>query len=100
MRGLSPELDALMTEVGYGRVLARPGLSLATREVVTAAALAGADRPRQLRAHLEGCLRVGVTEMELHEVLRALGGAGAPARREFQRELAGAAQTVSRQGGR
>lgn len=99
MHGLAPELDALMTEVGYGRVLARPGLAVAAREVVTAAALVGAERPRQLRAHLEGCLRVRVTETELRQILRALPGAGAAARREFRRELADAILSVHPRGG-
>jgi 4-carboxymuconolactone decarboxylase len=73
LRHSSPELDSLMLEWGYGRVLSRPGLSAARREALTFAALLGVDRPRQLRAHMDGCLNLGVEAGELKAILADLG---------------------------
>ncbi len=70
MRALSPELEALMMDVGYGRVLSRPGLDLASRELVTVAALVAGTWPRQLRSHLEGAERAGVPRRELRARLQ------------------------------
>jgi 4-carboxymuconolactone decarboxylase len=61
VRALHPELDRWMVEHGYGRVLGRPGLDLATRELCIAALLATWDAPRQLHSHLRGALNAGAS---------------------------------------
>lgn len=66
---LHPELDRWVVEHGYGRVLGRPGLSLATRELCIVALLAVWNAPRQLHSHLLGALHAGA---EAHEVAAAL----------------------------
>jgi 4-carboxymuconolactone decarboxylase len=62
---LHPELDRWMVEHGYGRVLGRPRLPLATRELCIAALLATWDAPRQLHSHLRGALNAGAPEPEV-----------------------------------
>lgn len=56
---LHPDLDAWMVGGGYGRVLGRPALDLATRELCNVALLAVWRAPRQLHSHLWGALNVG-----------------------------------------
>jgi 4-carboxymuconolactone decarboxylase len=59
---LHPELDRWMVEEGYGRVLGRPGLDLATRELCVVALLVVWDAPRQLHSHLLGARNAGATD--------------------------------------
>jgi 4-carboxymuconolactone decarboxylase len=54
VRGLHPDFEGWMVAGGYGRVIGRPGLDLATRELCIAALLAAWDAPRQLHSHLRG----------------------------------------------
>jgi 4-carboxymuconolactone decarboxylase len=83
VRALHPDLAVWMVEQGYGRVLSRSGLSARERELVTVAALAGLDWPRQLVSHLLGARRVGAGDAEIEDALRlgaTLGGARSRAR--------------------
>jgi 4-carboxymuconolactone decarboxylase len=66
---LHPDLDRWMVEEGYGRVLGRPGLDLATRELCIAALLAVWDAPRQLHSHLRGARNAGATDAEIGAAL-------------------------------
>jgi 4-carboxymuconolactone decarboxylase len=59
VQALHPDLAVYMVEHGYGRVLARAGLSARERELLTVAALAALGWERQLISHLLGSLRVG-----------------------------------------
>ncbi|HEX5871745.1 MAG TPA: carboxymuconolactone decarboxylase family protein, partial [Longimicrobium sp.] len=59
VRGLHPDVDGWMVTGGYGRVIGRPGLDLATRELCIAALLAVWNVPRQLHSHLRGALNAG-----------------------------------------
>jgi 4-carboxymuconolactone decarboxylase len=69
VRGLHPELDDWMVTGGYGRVIGRPALALATRELCIAALLAVWNVPRQLHSHLRGALNAGAP---MGEVERAV----------------------------
>ena len=60
IRDLHPLLDDWMIVEGYGKVLSRPGLDLARRELCIVAACAAAAQDRQLHSHLHGALNVGV----------------------------------------
>lgn len=71
-RELSPELARWMVVEGYGKVLARPGLDLATRELAIIAVLAVKRRPRQLHSHLRGALRIGVARERIERLFSAL----------------------------
>lgn len=59
VRRLHPDMERWMVEEGYGKVLGRPGLDLATRELCITALLAVLDAPRQLYSHSRGALNVG-----------------------------------------
>jgi len=90
VRALHPDLATWMIEHGYGRVLARPGLSVRERELVTIAALAARSWPRQLVSHLLGARRVGASPREIERALVAGARVAGPralaaARREWAR---------------
>jgi 4-carboxymuconolactone decarboxylase len=53
----------------WGEVWARPGLDLRTRSCITVAMLIALNRPEELRIHVRGALRNGVTVDELKEIL-------------------------------
>jgi 4-carboxymuconolactone decarboxylase len=72
IRELHPLLDAWMIEEGYGKVLSRPGLDLARRELCIVAACAATAQDRQLQSHLHGARNVGVPEAVVTEALNAL----------------------------
>lgn len=83
VRRLHPDMERWMVEEGYGKVLGRPGLPLATRELCIAALLAALDAPRQLYSHLRGSLNAGATEAQVDEALAvaaAVSADGARAR--------------------
>jgi 4-carboxymuconolactone decarboxylase len=76
---IHPEMDRWMVEGGYGRVIGRPGLDLATRELCILALLAVWNTPRQLHSHLRGALNAGAAVEEVEravEVACALLDAG------------------------
>jgi len=80
VRALHPDLATWMVEHGYGRVLARPGLSAKDRELVTVAALGALGWERQLVSHLLGALRTGAKPREVEAALLAgLKRTGEPA---------------------
>lgn len=72
IRELHPELDEWMIVEGYGKVLSRPALDLARRELCIVAACAASEQDRQLHSHLHGALNVGVATNVVTEVLDAL----------------------------
>lgn len=96
--GLHPDAGRWMVEDGYGRVLARPGLSLRDRELAIVAQLAVLGTHAQLYSHLRGALRCGATPDQVEDALRRarphLSDAGWEAvmdtwRRVGQRQAAG-----------
>lgn len=84
---LHPDLDRWMVVEGYGKVLARPGLSLAWRELCAVAALAGLGVRPQLHAHLQGAINIGVPRERIDEWVGWLEGWLAPDRAALLREL-------------
>jgi 4-carboxymuconolactone decarboxylase len=56
---LHPALDAWMIVEGYGKVLGRPALPLAVRELCVVAVCAASRQERQLHSHLHGALHAG-----------------------------------------
>lgn len=69
VRAIHPDVDRWMVEGGYGRVIGRPGLDLATRELCIAALLVVWDTPRQLHSHLRGALNTGATAADLRRAV-------------------------------
>jgi 4-carboxymuconolactone decarboxylase len=86
---LHPDLDRWMVEGGYGRVIGRPGLDLATRELCIAALLVAWRAPRQLHSHLRGSLNAGAEAGEVSRAVEiACGYAAAEAATEARDLLA------------
>ena len=59
----------LATEYCWGAVWGRPGLDRKTRSLLNLAMLSALNRPRELKMHVRGALRNGVTAEEIREVL-------------------------------
>ncbi|MBM4194123.1 MAG: carboxymuconolactone decarboxylase family protein [Gemmatimonadetes bacterium] len=72
IRHLHPALDNWMVIEGYGKVLSRPGLDLARRELCIIAACAAQRQQRQLHSHLRGALNVGVAAQVISAALDAM----------------------------
>jgi 4-carboxymuconolactone decarboxylase len=72
IRGLHPALDAWMIVEGYGKVLSRPALDLARRELCIIAACAASRQERQLHSHLHGALHAGASEAAITDTLSAI----------------------------
>ena len=69
IRSLHPALDAWMIVDGYGKVLGRPLLDLARRELCVVATCAVARQDRQLHSHLHGALNAGASAAAVTESL-------------------------------
>ncbi len=70
--GIAPKLAELTSDVLFGDVWERPGLSPRDRSLITVAALVALYRTDQLPAHLQRALDNGVTRDELIEVITHL----------------------------
>ena len=70
---LHVDLDSWMLEVGYGRVLSRPGATPRQRELAVLAVLGGQDVAPQLTSHLRGAVHVGASVVECSLVMELLG---------------------------
>jgi 4-carboxymuconolactone decarboxylase len=70
---IAPQLATYVLETIYGEIYQNPTLDSRTRQIVTVAALAtlGTAAP-QLRTHIGGALRCGVTREELIEIMMQL----------------------------
>ena len=73
VRDLHPRLDDWMIVEGYGKVLSRPGLDLARRELCIVAACAAAGQDRQLHSHLHGALNAGASTAAIDATIESLG---------------------------
>src|SRR3954469_5218105 len=62
-------MQELVTEYCWGAVWGREGLSKKTRSMLNLAMLCALNRPHELRMHLRGALRNGVSREEIMEVL-------------------------------
>lgn len=71
IRRLHPALDEWMIVEGYGKVLARPGLDLARRELCIVAACARTGQDRQLHSHLHGAVHAGAPARAVDATLDA-----------------------------
>ncbi len=62
-------LQEFITQYAWGDVWNRPGLDRRTRSLINLAMLTALNRPHELRIHVKGALRNGVTKDEIREVL-------------------------------
>jgi len=73
-------LQEFVTEYCWGTVWTRPGLPRKTRSMLNLAMLTALGKPHELKLHVKGALRNGVTKEEISEVLLQAGVyAGVPA---------------------
>ena len=72
IRGLHPALDQWMITEGYGKVLGRPFLDLARRELCVVAACAIARQDRQLHSHLHGAVNAGAAVWVVSAALQVI----------------------------
>jgi 4-carboxymuconolactone decarboxylase len=66
-------LQDLVTEYCWGAVWGRPGLPKKTRSMLNLAMLTALNRPHELKLHIRGALKNGVTREEIMEVLLQTG---------------------------
>jgi alkylhydroperoxidase/carboxymuconolactone decarboxylase family protein YurZ len=66
-----PDFGAWIIGHAYGRVLSRPGLSAARRELLAVGALAATGQARQLASHARGAVHCGATPEAVFGVLEA-----------------------------
>jgi 4-carboxymuconolactone decarboxylase len=59
----------LITRYAWGEIWTRPGLPQKTRSMITLAMMVALNRSDELRMHLRGALKNGVTREEIQEVL-------------------------------
>lgn len=59
----------IATEMAWGKVWTRPGLTLRERSLLTLAICIALNRPAEVRIHLRGAIRNGVTRVELRELI-------------------------------
>jgi 4-carboxymuconolactone decarboxylase len=62
-------MQELVTEYCWGAVWGREGLSKKTRSMLNLAMISALNRPHELKIHVAGALRNGVTPDEIREVL-------------------------------
>ena len=78
IRQLHPALDTWMIVEGYGKVLGRPQLALARRELCVVAACAVARQDRPLHSHLHGALHAGASTATVSATLVTIADLLAP----------------------
>ena len=81
LKEIAPDLYRYIIEFAFGDILSRPGLPVATREIVTLSALSamGTAQP-QLRVHINAALNVGVPRAQIVELFMQIAVyAGIPA---------------------
>lgn len=61
-------MQELTTEYCWNEVWNRPGLDRRTRSMLNLAMLTALNRPHELKLHLRGALRNGVTKEEIREI--------------------------------
>ena len=77
---LAPDFFDYVLQTAFGMVWSRPGLPIRDRSMITVAMLASLGHLEELRAHLAGATRVGLSRDELVEVLMQVAVyAGVPA---------------------
>jgi 4-carboxymuconolactone decarboxylase len=82
-----PDFAAFIEGHAYGRILARPGLEPALRELLAVAALSALGQERQLASHARGALRCGAPAEAVHAALENVADLIAPDRLERARRV-------------
>lgn len=73
-------LQKMVTEHAWNDIWSRPGLSRRDRSIANLAMISALNRPHELKLHVAGALKNGVTKDEIREILLQVGVyAGMPA---------------------
>jgi len=72
---MAPEIFRWMIIEGYGKVLSRPVVDIADRELSIVAFLIVENRQRQLHSHIKGAINAGVSPALLRQVIDDIGQA-------------------------
>ena len=73
-------MQELVTQYCWGDVWNRPGLEKAQRSLINLAMISALNRPHELKVHVRGAIRNGVTKEQIQEVfLQVAIYCGAPA---------------------
>ncbi len=73
-------MQELVTQYCWGEIWNRPGLDRRTRSLLNLAMITALNRPHELKLHVAGAVRNGVTKDEIREVfLQAAIYCGVPA---------------------
>ncbi len=79
-------LQDLIIQYCWGEIWSRPGLALKTRSMLNIAMLAALNRSHELKLHVQGALRNGVSKEEIAEIILQAGFyCGGPAALEATR---------------
>jgi 4-carboxymuconolactone decarboxylase len=65
----SRPLQELVTQYCWGEIWGRPGLDRRTRSMINLAMLTALNRPHEVKLHVRGALRNGLTREQIREVL-------------------------------
>ena len=65
----SRPMQELSTEYCWGTIWTRPGLSLRDRSLLNLGMISALNRPHELKLHIRGALRNGLSREEIREVL-------------------------------
>lgn len=65
----SRAMQELSTEYCWGTIWTRPGLSLRDRSLLNLGMISALNRPHELKLHIRGSLRNGLSREEIREVL-------------------------------
>jgi len=66
---LNMPFQELATEFAWGKVWTRPGLTLKERSLATLSMCIALNRPAEIKIHLRGAVRNGVSREELRELI-------------------------------
>ena len=66
-------LQELVTEYCWGHVWGREGLSLKERSMINLAMISALNRPHELKLHIRGALRNGLSREQIREILLQVG---------------------------
>ncbi|CAK14863.1 carboxymuconolactone decarboxylase family protein [Pseudomonas entomophila] len=66
-------LQDLVTEYCWGHVWGRDGLSLKERSMINLAMISALNRPHELKLHIRGALRNGLSREQIREILLQVG---------------------------
>ena len=66
-------LQELVTEYCWGHVWGRDGLSLKERSMINLAMISALNRPHELKLHIRGALRNGLSREQIREILLQVG---------------------------